>query len=217
MPNTKDLQILLTELLPEKTAAHYSAALPQGTMLLPEEQLHTHGMVAKRVNEFTHGRYCARTAMSMLDMSPQPIGKGANREPLWPTGVIGSITHTTNAAAAVVASCHDFRSLGLDMESPAPLKDELLDMICLAEENPERDGSLAKLLFSIKEAIYKCLYPEVGEYIDFLEMHVELDFPKNSFCAGRLTKAKYMDLAAQMRGRFTIHEEYVISAAWLTR
>ena len=217
MPNAKDLQTLITELLPEKTAAHYSAVLPQGPILLPEEKLHTQGMVAKRVDEFTHGRYCARTAMSMLDMSPQPIGKGANREPIWPTGIVGSITHTANAAAAAVASCHDFRSIGLDMESATPLNDELIDMICLPEENSERDGSRAKLLFSIKEAIYKCLYPEVGAYIDFLEMHVELDIPKNSFCAGRFTKAKYMDLATQMEGRFTIHEEYVISAAWLTR
>ena len=217
MPNAKDLQTLITELLPEKTAAHYSAVLPQGPILLPEEKLHTQGMVAKRVDEFTHGRYCARTAMSMLDMSPQPIGKGANREPIWPTGIVGSITHTANAAAAAVASCHDFRSIGLDMESATPLNDELIDMICLPEENSERDGSRAKLLFSIKEAIYKCLYPEVGAYIDFLEMHVELDIPKNSFCAGRFTKAKYMDLATQMEGRFTIHEEYVFSAAWLTR
>jgi len=103
MGNTNEIQTLLTELLPEKTAAHYSAVLPQGTMLLPEEKLYTAGMVGKRINEFTHGRYCARTAMSMLDMSPAPIGKGANREPLWPTGVIGSITHTSTAAAAVVA------------------------------------------------------------------------------------------------------------------
>ena len=215
MANTNDIQTLLTKLLPEKTAAHYSAMLPQGTILLPEEKLHTQGMVSKRLNEFTHGRYCARTAMSMLGMSPEPVGKGDNREPLWPTRIVGSITHTSNAAASVIASSRDFRSLGLDMETPEPLKDELIDMICLPEENPERDGSRAKLLFSIKEAIYKCLHPEVGEYIDFLEMHVELDASKNSFCAGHLTKAKYMDLAAQMKGRFTIHEEYVLSAAWL--
>ena len=50
--------------------------------------------VQKRKAEFLAGRYCARAALAQLDGSlAVNIGIGANREPLWPPGFVGSITH----------------------------------------------------------------------------------------------------------------------------
>jgi 4'-phosphopantetheinyl transferase EntD len=200
---------------PPQAVLFYSTTLPAETGLLPAEEPITVGMVAKRRTEFTHGRYCARAALERLGAPLTPILKGPDREPLWPAGVIGSISHTAGVAAAVVAQEGELRSLGLDIESAEPLADELQDMICLNRENPSRDGQLAKLLFSIKESIYKCLHPLTHEYIDFLEMEVLLSTDGRTFAARSHSEKCAPELAANINGTYIRNTELIASIAWI--
>jgi 4'-phosphopantetheinyl transferase EntD len=213
MPVPTDLLDLLP--IPPQAVLFYSSALPTEAELLPAEEPITVGMVAKRRAEFTHGRYCARSAMDRLGVAPAPILKGPDREPLWPAGLVGSISHTASLAAAVVAQENRLRSLGLDMESAEPLTDNLLDMICLAQENPNRDGRLAKLLFSIKESIYKCLHPLTHKYIDFLEMEVLLSNDGSTFGARSHSEKCAPELATIINGRYIRNAELITSIAWI--
>lgn len=213
MPVPTDFLDLLP--IPPQAVLFYSSALPTEAGLLPAEEPITVGMVAKRRAEFTHGRYCARSAMQRLGVAPTPILKGPDREPLWPPGLVGSISHTASVAAAVVAQENRLRSLGLDMESAEPLADDLLDMICLAQENPTRDERLAKLLFSIKESVYKCLYPLMHEYIDFLEMEVLLSNDGSTFAARSHSEKCTPELAATINGTYIRNGELIASIAWI--
>ena len=126
-----------------------------------------HG-VAKRQAEFMAGRVCAREALWRLNGSDAVPAVGADRAPQWPAGISGSITHGKNWAAAIVAANSDWRGLGLDVENllstdrakrlqgeiltPAELRRaSLLDL--------EQLALLVTLTFSLKESLFKALYP----------------------------------------------------------
>ncbi|MBV6289438.1 4'-phosphopantetheinyl transferase family protein [Pseudomonas aegrilactucae] len=121
--------------------------------------------VAKRQAEYLAGRVCARTALQRLDGRDYLPATGDDRAPIWPTGISGSITHGKGWAAAVVAHASDCQGLGLDQENL--LGDEraerLAGEILTAAELERMDRSqlslTATLTFSLKESLFKALYP----------------------------------------------------------
>src|SRR5689334_8284722 len=64
--------------------------------LFPEEEHAVGNSIAKRRIEFAGGRYCARIAMTELGFSPCAIPGGPDGAPVWPLGLVGSITHSMN-------------------------------------------------------------------------------------------------------------------------
>ena len=97
-----DMSTLLASLFPPEVAVYFSPALPANAILLAAESDCIGDMVEKRRLEFTHGRYCAHQAMQLLGMSVVAIPKGTDRAPVWPDGIIGSISHSGDTAAAVI-------------------------------------------------------------------------------------------------------------------
>lgn len=127
----------------------------------------THG-VAKRQAEFLAGRVCAREALRRLNGSETVPAVGADRAPQWPAGISGSITHGKQWAAALVADSRHWRGLGLDVENllsherAARLQEEILTPAELRRASlldPEQLGLLVTLTFSLKESLFKALYP----------------------------------------------------------
>src|SRR6202165_5059978 len=70
----------------------------------------------KRQREFLAGRWCAEQALQRLGAGSTHVAMAADRAPIWPDGVVGSITHTGNFAAAAVAWAADIAGLGIDSE-----------------------------------------------------------------------------------------------------
>ncbi len=204
----------LRSLLPADIAVSYSAACPPDAVLFEAELACTAGMVATRRHEFTHGRHCARLALAALGLPPAAIPKAADRAPVWPAGVIGSITHSAALAAAAAGHARRYAGIGIDIETAAPLDDATREMILLPAEFATANGQQAKLLFSIKEAIYKCIYPVVGGYVDFREMGVALE-PAGSFRALPECNRFAADAIADLRGRYCVTPDWVLAAAWL--
>ncbi len=62
--------------MPDKLAAAEMYDDPPGLTALPEEAALVARAVAKRRNEFTTVRYCARQALGELGVGPVPILKG---------------------------------------------------------------------------------------------------------------------------------------------
>ncbi len=132
--------------------------------------------VAKRQAEFLAGRICARAALQRLDGQPCVPAIGEDRAPVWPAHVSGSITHSTGRAAAIVARKSDWYGLGMDLENlldPERAErlageiltpPELLRMATLAREDR---ALLVTLTFSVKESLFKALYPIVGQRFYF--------------------------------------------------
>jgi 4'-phosphopantetheinyl transferase EntD len=172
-------------------------------------------MVETRRMEFTHGRHCARRAMQILGLPAAAIPKGVDRAPVWPGGIRGSISHSGGAAAAVITRASELAGIGLDIESSEPLSPEIAEMVCRSDEQAANDGDRAKLLFSIKEAIYKCIFPRVGCYVDFQEMEVLLNQSDARFSARSHSPNFDAHLIDGLEGRYHKDPEILFSSAWI--
>ena len=70
-----------------------------------------------RQSEFATGRSCAHRALAAIGADVDAIGQGSRRQPIWPDGVTGSISHAVGLAAAVATHADGaVASLGLDVE-----------------------------------------------------------------------------------------------------
>src|SRR4051794_19903843 len=94
---------MIAEILPAGAVAEEAVGEVESAPLLPEEEAALGTVVETRRHEFTIGRNCAHRALARLGFPPAPLLRGHYRQPLWPIGVVGSITHCSGYCAAVVA------------------------------------------------------------------------------------------------------------------
>jgi 4'-phosphopantetheinyl transferase EntD len=159
------------------------------SLLWPEEDAHLGSVARGRRRDFVNGRWCARQAIADLGHRPEPILAGSDRQPLWPEGLVGSITHTSGYVAAAVATNAEVAALGIDAEPDEPLPDKVLGRIGLDAELDwisEVDPGMGvvnadRLLFSAKEAVYKAWHPLAGAWLGFSEARIELDARRGAF------------------------------------
>ncbi|MDY7561488.1 4'-phosphopantetheinyl transferase [Pseudomonas sp. 10B1] len=132
--------------------------------------------VAKRQAEFLAGRLCAREALQQLDGRNYVPAIGQDRAPVWPSDICGSITHSHGWAAAVVGQRQHWRGLGLDLENVLDseraqrLAGEILtadELQRMAKGPAEQIALLVTLTFSVKESLFKALYPLVQKRFYF--------------------------------------------------
>lgn len=113
-----------------------------------------------RLAEFRTARSCAREALRALGLPASSIPVGADHAPVWPEGVIGSITHCHGYRAAVVAKRGQLLALGIDAEPDAPLPEGVAETMFSEEEVSALRGlqggpNWERLLFSVKESVFK--------------------------------------------------------------
>jgi 4'-phosphopantetheinyl transferase EntD len=179
-------------------------------ILLPApEQALVEKSVPKRQREFALGRTCARMALETLGHGEAVIGRSASGAPLWPAGIIGSITHTSGYAAAVACALPHFSGIGVDAERVGGVTQNLWPRLfdarerdtLLALDDADRPA-VATLLFSAKEACYKA-WGGVGP-LAFQEIQVT---PKEGgFTARHAGKC--------LEGRYALEGELMLTAAW---
>lgn len=191
--------------------------------LAPEEAEPLKAAVPKRIGEFAAGRLCAKYALAELGVLHFPLRVAPDRQPVWPETLVGSITHTAGLCLAVVAAKTQLAAIGVDSEVVGQVSPEIWDTICGAAETDwlhslsesERPAAVT-LIFSAKEAFYKCQYPLVGEWLDFEDLRVEVlnwggeqsDFavmPTRPLAVAR-------HVSWPVIGRYLFHEEYVTTA-----
>jgi enterobactin synthetase component D / holo-[acyl-carrier protein] synthase len=159
--------------------------------LFPVEEAVVARAVEKRRREFVTVRACAREALARLGLPPEPVASGEKGEPLWPVGVVGSITHCDGYRACAVAREEDLLTIGVDAEPNLPLPDGLLPDIALPEEREllrqlaREDAAVQweRLLFSIKESVYKAWFPLAERWLGFEDAVVSIDRLRGSFTA----------------------------------
>ena len=132
--------------------------------------------VAKRQAEFLAGRICARAALQQLEGVGFSPAIGEDRAPVWPGHITGSITHSTGRAAAIVAKKIHWRGLGMDLENllnperAERLAGEILtgpELQRMAAGRRDQLAMLVTLTFSVKESLFKALYPIVQQRFYF--------------------------------------------------
>ncbi|WP_158945019.1 4'-phosphopantetheinyl transferase [Granulicella sp. S190] len=179
--------MLMATLVPPGIMCSEQIGTLGGSLLDGETELLTPNAVSKRREEFTAGRTCARAALGLLGIAPSPILRGLHGEPLWPKHVIGSITHCGGYCAAAVTTEPRYRSLGIDAEPNEALPPGVLELIARPEERQwianmtDEKVCFDRLLFSIKESVYKVWYPLEQCWLDFHQAHVEIDLEAEIF------------------------------------
>jgi 4'-phosphopantetheinyl transferase EntD len=211
---------LLPELMPAGSAWSYSTKPRPDEILLPTEVSATARMGSIRLESFRHGRYCARQALAQIGKPGQAVPMGPAREPIWPSGTTGSITHAGSCALAAAACTTSIRGIGIDMEHARQLDYGAAKLICTAGEmawvksqSPPLDDPT--LIFCIKESIYKCIWPLVRRFVDFLEVEVSASNQSGSFLAGTALDMADLGALAAIRGRYAFREGLIVSIAWL--
>jgi 4'-phosphopantetheinyl transferase EntD len=211
---------MVESLFPANVVCVLSDGLPPDFQLAPAERPHTPGMAETRFAEFCHGRHCARLMLRQLGFPNAAIPVGAHRQPLWPAGVVGSIAHWRNLALAVGARAEQCGGLGVDLESAEALATDLSKLIYTPAELEAFAGVLdaglaSKVLFSIKESIFKCLWPTVRAYFDFLDVEVRANGAQNEYSAVGVSCDPALVSLNRLHGRYTVTEQWIISSAVL--
>lgn len=220
------MSALLARVLPERPHQLAFAELyddPPGLASLPQEQELVARAVAKRRNEFTTVRHCARRALGELGVGPVPILKGEKGEPCWPDGIVGSLTHCQGFRGAVVGRVGVVRSVGIDAEPHEVLPDGVLGAISLPLERAELavlPGGLHwdRILFCAKEATYKAWYPLTHRWLGFEDAHITFGL-EDSGTAGTFRSQILIDPAAEhgppltvLNGRWSVHDGVTLTA-----
>jgi enterobactin synthetase component D / holo-[acyl-carrier protein] synthase len=185
--------------------------------LLPEEEPLVARAVDKRRREFAAGRSCARRALAQLGWTDFPLLVGQRREPVWPPGIVGAITHCPGYCAAAVVRTADVRGLGIDAEVRGPLPDGVEGMVCTEDERRWM-AALAgdhwgTLVFSAKESVYKAWYPIAQRWLDYKDADLTVEPDANRFRARILLPVERGVFPWNpLEGRFAVDGERVYTA-----
>jgi 4'-phosphopantetheinyl transferase EntD len=122
---------------------------------------------------------------------PAPILPGTRGAPGWPAGIVGSMTHCAGYRAAAVAREEYGASIGIDAEPHGPLPDGVLEAIARPEEHRwlaelavrAPDVHWDRLLFSMKESVYKAWYPLTHSWLDFEQASITVEPSEGTFTA----------------------------------
>ncbi|MEU8520038.1 4'-phosphopantetheinyl transferase superfamily protein [Streptomyces sp. NBC_01216] len=174
---------MIETILPPGTATSEAFGDPAEAALFPGEEALIARAVEGRRREFTTTRHCARLALRELGYEPVAIPSGERREPIWPEGVVGALTHCLGYRAAALARAEHVPSLGIDAEPHLPLPHGVLDSVSRPEERVHLAELTAaapevhwdRLLFSAKESVYKAWFPLARRWLDFTEATLEFD------------------------------------------
>jgi 4'-phosphopantetheinyl transferase EntD len=162
--------------------------------LLPEEQGAFATSVEKVRRQSGAARLVARQLMAQMGQPPLDILKGPSGAPIWPDGLTGSLAHTAHIAVAALARRTDFSSIGVDVEPAEPLEPELLDLVATASEQQAiaNDPLGGRLLFTIKEAVYKAVNPLDGVFLEHHDVEVNLAAGTAAVRGGRLVRFRHV-------------------------
>ncbi|WP_366180968.1 4'-phosphopantetheinyl transferase superfamily protein [Actinomyces timonensis] len=189
--------------------------------LFPQERAYIERASARRRAEFTTVRHLAGRALAELGLERPVMVPGPMGEPTWPDDVVGSLTHCLGYRAAAVARASEVTALGIDAEPNRPLARGVLERIAapaerenvcaLAEALPGVAGD--RLLFSIKEAVYKEWFPRARKPLRFADAEVGIR-PDGAFTARLATGP---DGCAELTGRWAADGDLLASAVFVAR
>jgi 4'-phosphopantetheinyl transferase EntD len=190
--------------------------------LFPEEEALVARAVEKRRREFAKGRECARSAMGHLGFHDVLLLAGKDREPLWPREITGSITHTHGLCAAAVAPSERYDGIGIDAEPAEPLETNVIERVCRLDDRGSwsrvtaLDRSVVpRLVFSVKEAVYKCQFPVTRTFLGFEDVSVELG--NGAFRAWLRIDAGPLPAGTEFVGGWLSRGSFLVAGAWRTR
>jgi len=162
--------------------------------LRPDEKAAFSKSVEKVRRASGAARIVARRLMAQLGYPEQSVTKSAGGAPIWSPGLVGSLAHSSDVAVAALARHADFASLGIDIEPAEPLHAHLLDLVATPTERHAiaHDPCGGRLLFVIKEAVYKAVYPLDAIFLEHHDVEVNIAAGKATVRGGRTVDFRHI-------------------------
>lgn len=149
---------------------------PEDLVWIPHHNRLSHA-VNKRKAEHLAGRIAAYQALRRHGIMDYIPGIGLHREPCWPPGFTGSITHSGNVALATVITDNPLQRTGVGIDYEEIIAPQVAEEIYggiidsvekeLIGASPLSFNYALTLVFSAKESLFKALFRHVGRYFDF--------------------------------------------------
>jgi 4'-phosphopantetheinyl transferase EntD len=212
---------MIERLLPPGVSAVSMRGDDPGLCPFPEEEALLGEAVAGRRAEFAAARHCARQALRAFGLPEGPILRGPKREPLWPAGIVGSITHCTSYRAAAVAFSAAVLTMGIDAEPHAAISDRVRQRVLDDAErawvaSAPSDIHWDRLIFSAKESVYKAWYPLAQRWLGFEDARIAIDPISGAFHAELLIDPP-PGIPAGFDGRYLVEDGLVVTAIAVVR
>lgn len=204
----------------------YGLDLSQTTHLHIDQQLEHPLKIAQarveRKNEYLCGRVLAQAVLNHHFGLDQPITSMHEHLPIWPSHVLGSISHSQNKL--IVALSSNAVYLGIDIEHwvTSEFAQESAHLVLTQSEFDLWKSKAAEffdfaryvsLIFSIKESLYKAVYPTAKQYIDFLEASiVDINFKNQTLTLTFLPEIQQRyQLLEQYEGGWTVEQDHIMT------
>lgn len=217
---------LLARLLPHDASCAETREDHVPEVLHPSEEAVIARAVQKRRVEFTAVRHCARVAMDRMGIERPPLVPGDAGAPVWPSGIVGSMTHCAGYRAAAVARSDRIVALGIDAEPDDRLPDGVLDAVSSSRERAhlsqmarmDRGPHWDRILFSAKESVYKTWYPLARRWLGFEDAEIEF-LSGGHFRASLSVSGLSVDQRPlhTLEGRWLATDGLILTAIALTR
>ncbi|WP_231505270.1 4'-phosphopantetheinyl transferase [Cellulomonas sp. URHE0023] len=207
----------MEQVLPSDVVVVEHRGKPLPAPLFPEEEAAVARAVPARRTEYAAVRACARVALTRLGPGPVAVPSGRDRAPIWPSGVVGSMTHCDGYRAAAVAHGDSWAGIGIDAEVLEPLPAETVSLIM---SDAERDALAGidpalcpdRMLFSAKESVYKVWSPIMHSWLGF--EHVDVRIDDGTFTARLRVSGLGTDV---LHGRWAVGDALVVTAVAIPR
>jgi 4'-phosphopantetheinyl transferase EntD len=196
MPASPDpnLQTAIDALsLPSTLIGHRVISPGDEHALKPEEAIAFATSVVAVRRASGAARIVARQLLAQVGLLGYALPKGRSGAPIWPIGVVGSMSHDASVAVAAIAMRRDYIALGIDIEPAEALPSDLLDLIATPKERAaiNDDPYQGRLLFAAKEAVYKAVYPLDQMFLEHHDVQVDLAHRRAVVCNGRIVELRF--------------------------
>ncbi|WP_343553765.1 4'-phosphopantetheinyl transferase superfamily protein [Pantoea sp.] len=175
--------------------------------------------VTKRKAEHLASRWLAQQRMAQLGLPDFVLRNAPDRSPLWPAGIQGSLSHSRDCVVLVATT--ESLCVGVDVEQmmseetaleTAELLMSAAEKQCLHHQ-PLTFAHAATLLFSLKESVYKALWPQLHQPMDFVQAEI-VDLDLNQGRAQLRLKqdfGKGFDQQTRLQAQFWLTETRVVT------
>jgi 4'-phosphopantetheinyl transferase EntD len=166
--------------------------------------LHLNKAARKRRAEYLASRALVRHALCRLGAEPWILTNDAERAPIWPADFSGSLSHSTQKIALLLAETESGKLLGVDCEEVMRAETaEAMQANIITQREKQRLleyglplPDALTLAFSLKESLYKALYPRLKKFMSFSEAEIVFCSPQAEKVVLRLTTSHSSDFPA---------------------
>ena len=197
----------LTALIPEAwcIGCAYGTTLPDPRSMPPQER-----SAALREAQDRASELCIARLLSASGHAPRTVPRGPGGERLWPSTLVGGLTHKGALVLGAVALGGQVHALGIDLERHVPSDVEIQGVVAPEGLPSGVTPALGTVLvFAAKEAVFKAQYPRTQELLNFADIRLRWS-PRSD------TSEPYMadcERFADLQVRLTVLDLWVLAAA----